>query len=94
MLFAATILVAVGYTLIYSGVKGDRYTIGGKPVWRQPWLPLVAVFTGNLGVGTDATTTAATTSTMSFTAADTAGNGGAPPDITSNPSGPVGPAVM
>jgi hypothetical protein len=44
VLFAAIILVAAGWTLAYSGVKGDKYQINGTPVWRQPWLPLVAAF--------------------------------------------------
>jgi hypothetical protein len=44
MLFAAIILVAAGWTLAYSGVKGDKYQINGTPVWSHPWLPLVAAF--------------------------------------------------
>lgn len=46
MLFAAVILSAVGYTLIYSGVKGDHYKINKTPVYKAPWLPFVAVFSG------------------------------------------------
>ena len=48
MLFAGVLLFAVGYTLVYVGVKGDHYKIivGNKiiPGWQQPWLPFVAVF--------------------------------------------------
>lgn len=47
MLFVAIILGVAGYNLIYAGVKGDHYTIGGTPVWRAPWLPIVNVFTSH-----------------------------------------------
>jgi hypothetical protein len=53
VLFAAVILSAVGYTLVYAGVRGEHYKIGGTAVYRQPWLPFVAVFSGK------STTTAA-----------------------------------
>lgn len=52
MLFVAIFLAGAGYTLVYASVKGDKYTIGGVPVWRQPWLPLVnALAGGALGAG-------------------------------------------
>lgn len=46
MLFLAIVLSVFGYDLLYAGVKGDHYAIGGTAVWRQPWLPFVAAFTG------------------------------------------------
>jgi hypothetical protein len=83
VLFAATILVAVGYTLVYAGVKGPGYQIGGKPVWRQPWLPFVAVFTGHLGAGT-----VTDANTSGYVGIDTSGGGSSTPtDITNNPPG-------
>ena len=47
MFFVGTILTAVGYTLLYAGVKGDSYTVGGVPVWRRPWLPFIDIFSGH-----------------------------------------------
>lgn len=46
MFFVGTILSAIGYTMVYAAVKGDAYTVGGVPVWRRPWLPLVDIFSG------------------------------------------------
>jgi hypothetical protein len=59
VLFAAVILSAIGYTLVYAGVKGDGYKIGGASVYKKPWLPIVAVFSGK------STTTAAAQITAS-----------------------------
>lgn len=48
MLFLAILLGAAGYTLVYSGIKGDAYQLAdGTPAWRQPWGVWVGALTGH-----------------------------------------------
>jgi hypothetical protein len=46
MLLLAIMLGVGGYSLLYAGLRGDNAQIGGVPLWRKPWLPLFAAFSG------------------------------------------------
>ena len=99
MLFAGIVLFAVGYTLVYAGVKGDHYRIivGGKviPVWQQPWLPMVAVFSRSprLQFQEDTRADAAAYNTAGFYGQDPGGAQTAPAAPAPAAPAPAGPGT-
>jgi hypothetical protein len=58
MLLLGIGLCVVGYSLLYASIRGDNASINGTPLWKAPWLPFVAAFSG-------AASTSSTTSTGS-----------------------------